>query len=426
MTPNDFIRAKRDGRRHSPAELRWFVNALTDETIADYQATAWLMAAFLNGLDVDETSSLTLAMAESGAMLEFPTLGTVVDKHSTGGVGDAVTPLFIPIVAACGVPVVKMSGRGLGFTGGTLDKLESIPGFRGDLDPDELLAQAERIGCAWGGQTANHAPADKILYALRDATETVESLPLIAASIMSKKLAAGAGVIMLDVKCGNGAFMQTPQEAHDLALALVSIAGSAGRCARAFITDMNQPLATAVGNALELKAAFAELKSGMKGRLGRVVMALAEAACNEAGAQVSPRKAVDSGAAKDKLREWIEAQGGDERVVDDPSLLPSAPVTESVMIGARGFVTGIDCQAIGEVVRSLGAGRLSVNDVIDPSVGIEIFVELGDEVGESTRVFEVHAASEADAAQAVGELRKTITVSDDPVESPILVQPMEA
>lgn len=289
MTPNEFIKAKRDGSRHTPAEIRWFVESLTAESIADYQVTAWLMAAYLNGLDAEETASL--AMADSGEKLSFPTLGTVVDKHSTGGVGDAVTPLFIPIVAACGVPVVKMSGRGLGFTGGTLDKLESIPGFGGDLSPEALVAQAERIGCAWGGQTVELAPADKILYALRDATETVESLALIAASIMSKKLAAGADVIILDIKCGNGAFMQTADDARALANALLSISTSAGRKARAFVTDMSQPLAPAVGNALELKAAFAELRGGMSGRLGRVVMALAEAACEEAGANVLPRQA---------------------------------------------------------------------------------------------------------------------------------------
>src|SRR5687768_1679111 len=268
MTPREFIKTKREGRAHTPAEIRWFIETLVAGEIADYQVSAWLMAAVLNGLDKHETAELTQAMATSGDVLSVPTLGTVVDKHGTGGVGDVVTPLFIPIVAACGVPVVKMSGRGLGFTGGTLDKLESIPGFRGDLSPEQLIAQAERIGCAWGGQTADLAPADKILYALRDATDTVESLPLIAASIMSKKLAAGADVIVFDVKCGNGAFMQSPEDARALADALVSIAEAAGKKAKALVTDMSQPLAPAIGNALELRAAFAELKSGMNGRLG--------------------------------------------------------------------------------------------------------------------------------------------------------------
>jgi len=421
MTPNEFIRAKRNANAHSPAEIRWFINALTAGTIADYQVTAWLMAAFLNSLSEEETSSLSIAMAESGETLDFPTLGTVVDKHSTGGVGDAVTPLFIPIVAACGVPVIKMSGRGLGFTGGTLDKLESISGFRSDLDPNALVAQAERIGCAWGGQTADLAPADKTLYALRDATETVESLPLIAASIMSKKLAAGAGVMIFDVKCGNGAFMQTDEEAQALANALLSIAHGSGRRAKAFITDMSQPLAPAVGNALELKAAFAELQSGMTGRLGRVVMALAEAACEEVGSQSSPREAVDRGAAAEKLRNWIAAQGGNPQVVDDPGLLPMAPITETVAAEARGYVAAFDCRRVGEVARSLGAGRLRIDDEIDPSVGIEVLVELGDEVEPRTPIFVVHGRSAAETSRAAEALSGAVTFAVEPEPLPPLI-----
>jgi pyrimidine-nucleoside phosphorylase len=425
MTPNEFIRAKRNCESHSPAELRWFVETLIADDMPQYQVAAWLMAAFLNGLNPDETSGLALAMAESGEVLEFPTLGTVVDKHSTGGIGDAVTPLFVPIVAACGVPVVKMSGRGLGFTGGTLDKLESIPGFHVDLDPKTLVDQAQRIGCAWGGQTANLAPADKILYALRDATETVESLPLIAASIMSKKLAASANVLILDVKCGSGAFMQTGEEAKALASALLSISNASGRRARAFITDMSQPLAPAVGNALEVKAAFAELRGGMTGRLGSVVMALAEAACDEAGAKMMPRQALDSGRVADKLREWISAQGGDARVVDDPSLLPAAPVTETVAAGASGFVTAFDCRRIGMVARALGAGRLQIEDTVDPSVGIEVLVELGDEVETSSPAFVVHAASRADASSAAAVLKRSLTISAEPLPRPSLVREIQ-
>jgi pyrimidine-nucleoside phosphorylase len=391
MTAREFIKTKREGGIHTPAEIRWFIYALVGGQIPDYQTSAWLMAALLNGLNEEETANLALAMADSGDVLTYPSLGTVVDKHSTGGVGDTVTPLFIPIVAACGVPVVKMSGRGLGFTGGTLDKLESIPGFRGDLSPSALVAQAERIGCAWGGQTADLAPADKILYGLRDATDTVESLPLIAASIMSKKLAAGADVIVLDVKCGNGAFMQSFEEARALASSLVSIAETAGKKAKALVTDMSQPLAPAIGNALELRAAFAELKSGMNGRLGQVTMALAEAACSLAGSRLSPREAVDSGKAEAKLKEWIEAQGGDPRVVDDPSLLPSAPHVQTVTADRSGYVSGFDCRALGEAARSLGAGRLHKDDVIDPAVGIEVLVEIGDEVSASEPIFAVRS-----------------------------------
>jgi len=382
------------------------------------------MAVFLNGLHHDETVALTIAMAESGEMLDFSELGTVVDKHSTGGVGDTVTPLFIPIVAACGVPVVKMSGRGLGFTGGTLDKLESIPGFRGDIDPTELVAQARRIGCAWGGQTASLAPADKVLYALRDATETVESRPLIAASIMSKKLAAGADVIILDVKCGSGAFSETSEAAHALAAELVAIARAAGRRVRAMVTDMSQPLATAVGNALELKAAFAELVTGMHGRLGTVVMELANAACSEAGSERSPREAVDTGAAANKLREWISAQGGDSRVVDDPSLLPIAPAAKEVVSTETGYVGAFDCRAIGETARSLGAGRLSIDDLINPSVGIEVHVELGQKIETSMPLFTVHAATDAEASRACASLGDVIDFSAQPVTTPPLIQPV--
>ncbi|MDQ2986616.1 MAG: thymidine phosphorylase [Armatimonadota bacterium] len=416
MTAREFIRTKRNGQAHSPAEIRWFVNAFVAKEIADYQVSAWLMAAVLNGLQDEETTALTLAMAESGQTLSFPSLGTVVDKHSTGGVGDVVTPLFIPIVAACGVKVFKMSGRGLGFTGGTLDKLESIPGFRGDLSPDQLVAQAERIGCAWGGQAADLAPADKILYALRDATETVESLPLIAASIMSKKLAAGADVIVLDVKCGNGAFMKSPEDARALATALTSIAHAAGRKAKALITGMSQPLAPAVGNALELKAAFAELHSGMRGRLGQVTMALAEAACSLAGSSISPREAVDNGAAEAKLREWIDAQGGDPRVVDDPSLLPSAPLVYEVKADRSGYVSAIDCRALGEAARALGAGRIAKNDAIDHAVGIEVLFEIGDKVEAGQPVFAVHCK-----AQQPTDLIGTIEIiPEDPTLPPLI------
>ena len=416
MTATDFIKTKRRGRKHTPAEIRWFVQEIVAKSIPDYQIAAWLMAAVLKGLDPDETAELTLAMAGSGETLSFASLGTVVDKHSTGGVGDVVTPLFIPIVAACGVPVVKMSGRGLGFTGGTLDKLESIPGFRGDLSPEQLVAQAGRIGCAWGGQTADLAPADKILYALRDATETVESLPLIAASIMSKKLAAGADVIVFDVKCGNGAFMQMPDEALALAKALTEIGGAAGKQCKALVTDMSQPLAPAIGNALELKAAFAELKSGMNGRLGQVTMALAEAACSLAGASLTPQEAVGSGKAEAKLKEWIESQEGDARVVDDPSLLPFAAHIETVIADRSGYVSGFDCRALGEAARSLGAGRLHKEDVIDPAVGIEVLVELGDKVEVGQPVFDVHSRTNQPS-----HLTSAIEITSEKPSLPILI-----
>ncbi|MER3412866.1 MAG: thymidine phosphorylase, partial [Armatimonadota bacterium] len=273
MDLHEFIRMKRDGGRHSADEVRAFLRAVVRREAPDYQVAAWLMAAFLNGLSEEETFALAEGMAIEGTdRTELPISKGTLDKHSTGGVGDAVTLLFLPICAAAGIRVLKMSGRGLGFTGGTLDKLEAIPGFRTDLPLEQLERIADRIGCAQGGKSEDIAPADKVLYALRDATETVESPPLIAASVMCKKLAAGAEYLVLDVKWGRGAFMQSLDHARQLARLMTEIGLRAGRKVSALVTDMNQPLAPSVGNALEVRAALEELRTGCQGRLGRVAL----------------------------------------------------------------------------------------------------------------------------------------------------------
>jgi pyrimidine-nucleoside phosphorylase len=411
-----FLKAKRDGQSHRPGEIRAFVQRLVAHQIPDYQTAAWLMAAFLQGLGQEELLELTLAMATAGTERNEPPLfaGTL-DKHSTGGVGDSVTLLFLPICAASGMRIVKLSGRGLGFTGGTLDKLDAIPGFRTDLGLRELHAIADQVGCAQGGQSAELAPADKILYALRDATETVEHPALIASSVMSKKLAAGAESLVLDVKWGRGAFMTDREAARELARRMVEIGTGAGRRVAALLTDMNQPLSHAVGNALEVRAALDELRSGCQGRLGRVAVALAEEAAQLMGAaQTDVGEAVRSGAAFRKALEWIEAQGG--RI--DPHTptygLPVAAVQRPVYADEEGYVVGFDTRGIGEVARRLGAGRLSVEDVIHPAVGIELHVEIGSPVRSDAPWATVHAQNAASAEEAAAVLATSLELSESP------------
>lgn len=385
---------------------------LTSGAAEDYQVSAWLMAAYINGLEDRETAALARAMADSGQTIDLSALPKpVIDKHSTGGVGDAVTPLFLPIMAACGVTVVKMSGRGLGFTGGTLDKLASIPNFRTDLPETELIAIAKEVGCAWSGQTKELAPADKILYALRDATETVNNISLIAASIMSKKLASGADAIVLDVKWGSGAFAKTKDEAERLAQEMIAIGEHNGKSVAAVLSEMNQPLAPAIGNALEVKAAIGELKSGCKSRLGSVTVELCRKALALAGKSADPMQVVQDGRALEKMKEWIAAQGGSARVVDDPSLLPAAAVTSAVKSESQGVVSAFDCEALGEIARALGAGRFRAEDEIDLGVGIELHVELGSRVARGDLLFTIHARSAEDADVATRALHSSITIN---------------
>lgn len=392
MTIQQFLTDKRDGREHAPEAIDWFVSALVEGAVSDYQASAWLMAAYLNGLSPAETTALTLSMAASGKTLDLSGLPhPMIDKHSTGGVGDAVTIALLPLIAACGLTMVKMSGRGLGFTGGTIDKLEAVPGFRTDLSLEEMVGIAERVGCALSAQTSDLAPADKILYALRNSTATIDCIPLIAASVMSKKLAANADVIVLDVKVGNGAFMQDMTKARLLADTMVEIGERAGKRVKALISEMNQPLAPFVGNALEVYAALECIRSGFGGRLGAAVRELATAAIELAERRVDLDSVIESGKAIEKCREWFVAQGGDGTLIDEPlRLIPTDVPIWEIESPSSGVISSFDTAGIGEAVRSLGGGRVNKNDAIDSRVGVQVLKSLGEEVVSGEAVFRVY------------------------------------
>lgn len=417
MNIHNFIATKRDGRAHTAAEIGSFVGAVASNEIPDYQISAWLMAAYLNGLTDEETNELTIAMAESGETLPLADIPQpIVDKHSTGGVGDTTTFLLLPLLASCGITSIKLSGRGLGFTGGTIDKLSAIPGFRYDLSPDEMVRIAKQVGCALSGQSANLAPADKKLYALRDATETVSCLPLIAASVMSKKLAVASDGILLDVKCGSGAFMKTAESATALAKKLVSIGNSAGRTTRALVSDMNQPLNKYVGNALEIRGALESLDNGLQDRLGRVVLELANAVAEIAGSRANFEGAISSGKVQSKLDEWIRAQGG-----DPTEQLPKAPYRHTLKSESSGHLASVDCEKIGEAARLLGAGRIKAEDEIDHAVGIVMRIEVGDSVDAGQDLLEIHARSQGDANAVSEFLLPAFHFSDTVVEPPPLI-----
>lgn len=400
MRAADLIIKKRDGKALTDEEINFLIDNYTKELIPDYQMAAWAMAVFFRGMTKEETRALTQAMMRSGETIDLsPIQGTIVDKHSTGGVGDTTTIVLAPLVAAAGVPVAKMSGRGLGHTGGTIDKLETIPGMRLDLTREEFIDQVNRIGVGIVGQTGNLVPADKKLYALRDVTGTVESLPLIAASIMSKKLASGAHSILLDVKTGSGAFMKTYDEARALAREMVDIGRGLGHPTIALITDMDQPLGYAVGNALEVKEAIETLQG--KGpedltelclTIGAHLLVLAKSVAHQEEAYQKLKDLLYSGAALDKLAQLIEAQGGNPQVVEDPDLLPKAPVLLPVLSDREGYVNHIDCFQIGHAAMLLGAGRASLEDKIDPGVGIQLCKKVGDYINKGDVVAYIHAA----------------------------------
>jgi len=427
LDPRAVVAAKRDGQELDPKELRAFVLGYAKGEIPDYLAAAFLMAAYINGMSDRETADLTRAMIESGSTLSLSGVHSpTVDKHSTGGVSDGVTLVFAPLAASLGLAVAKLSGRGLGHTGGTLDKLESIPGLRTDLSPEELERQVEAIGCAVAGQSKDLVPADGALYALRDATATVASIPLIAASVMSKKLAVETDLILLDVKAGSGAFMKTPGEAADLAGACVRLAELHGRVARAGVTDMSQPLGSAIGNALDVAEAVRLLKGEERGRLRDLSVAFAAEALvalehsdrQEAGRRAE--RALDDGSAVERFARMIEAQGGDPRVVDDPwAVLAAAPVKHS-LVGSPGYLVAVDAEGLGRAAAALGAGRMKKGDPIDPAVGIEFFPKIGDQLG-ADEVAVVHARDEEAAAQADRRIREAMTIGDDPGEPPPLV-----
>lgn len=419
MRMYDIIAAKRDGKKLRHEEIDFFINGYVAGTIPDYQASAFLMAAFLQGLDDDETTSLTKVMAASGETADFSALGTVADKHSTGGVADTTTLIVVPLVCACGLKVAKMSGRGLGHTGGTLDKLESIPGLSVSLSMDAFIKQVQNVGAAVMGQTMRLCPADKMLYALRDVTATVESIPLIASSIMSKKLAAGAHVIMLDVKTGSGAFMTDPAESRALAEAMVRIGQMAGRKTAALITDMSQPLGMAVGNALEVIEAIDVLSGKAEGDLLTVSLALAaQMLClagitpNDETANTLLLETLHSGRALEKLGDIIAAQGGDPRVTHDTSLMPHARIIEMMRSNSEGLLSAVNCKGLGEAAGLLGAGRITKDDGIDPSVGFITRKRIGDTVKKGDVLFEIHANDPSKLNDAQKKLAACITLAD--------------
>ena len=405
----DLITKKRDGGELDTAEIEWFVRNFTDGAVADYQASALAMALFFRGMTARETRDLTLAMAGSGEQLDLSDVvpGIVVDKHSTGGVGDKTTLVVEPIVSACGVPVGKMSGRGLGYSGGTLDKMESFAGYRTQLEIVEFKQQLARIGIVLAGQSAQLAPADGKLYALRDVTGTVPVMPLIASSVMSKKIAAGAQAIVLDVKVGSGAFMSTLEDARNLAQQMVAIGREVGRRTVALLADMNQPLGFAVGNALEAQEAVMTLRgSGPPDfvehclTLAAHMLVLAGKVTELVAGRALAEQALRNGSALAKFRELVVAQGGDGAMVDDPALLPQAAFVEVVRTPTAGWLARLDARAVGEAAVLLGAGRAKKGDPIDPAVGLVVHCKVGDELAAGAALFTVHASSSASLAAA--------------------------
>ena len=409
MTALELIREKRDGGAHSAEGIAFMVRGATDGSIPDYQLAAWLMAVRLKGMTDDETKSLTQAMAASGRRLDLSSIpGKKVDKHSTGGVGDKATLVVAPLVASAGIPIAKLSGRALGHSGGTLDKLESIPGFKVDLPVEAFIEQVRDIGIAIAGQTGDMVPADKVFYALRDTTATVDSVPLIASSVMSKKLAAGADAILLDVKVGRGAFVAKLAEAEALALALVGIGTGAGRETVAYITDMDQPLGRAVGNALEVGEAIATLRGEGPADLELLSLRFAGEMLRLAGAPPQDlKRRLRDGSALRKFAELIAAQSGNPAVVDDPALLPAAPVQQAVSAPRSGQVTAIDPLEIALAAKSLGAGRDRKEASIDLSVGIVLQKKIGDSIQAGEALAIIHAAS----AEAAGKVAARVTAA---------------
>lgn len=429
MRATDIIARKRDGMVLNAEEIDFFVQGFTRDTIPDYQVAAWLMAIFLHGMDRQETIDLTMSMVRSGDQLDLQDIAPfVADKHSTGGVGDKTTLVVAPLVAAADVYVGKMSGRGLGFTGGTLDKLESIPGYRSDLTVDEFRAQLASHGIVVTGQSADLAPADGKLYALRDVTATVASLPLIASSIMSKKIAAGASGIVLDVKVGQGAFMETESEAQALASLMVGIGKEMGRRVCAVISDMDQPLGNAVGNAIELREALDTLHDRGPADFRQHCLTIASQMLLTAGqveheseAKAQLERLLQNGQALDKFRDWIAAQGGDLAYVDDPTQLPTARIVREVSASRSGYVSSLNARDVGLTAMLLGGGRAKKGDRIDHAVGVVLHAKIGDFVEEGQTLLTIHADDEAKLAGARQRLVSAFEWSEDPVSPPSLL-----
>lgn len=423
MRAVDIIIKKRDGEELTSAEITWFVQGFTKGEIPDYQAAAWAMAVLLRGMTDRETTDLTLAMADSGERMDLSSVVKIaVDKHSTGGVGDKTTLVVEPIVAACGLPVGKMSGRGLGFSGGTLDKMESIPGYRVNLSREEFLEQLRTHGLVLTGQSGDLAPADGKLYALRDVTGTVPAIPLIASSVMSKKIAAGAQAIVLDVKTGNGAFMETIDEARRLARLMVSIGTLSGRKVVGLLSDMNQPLGEAVGNALEMKEAIDTLHNGGPADfrehclvVASHMLVIGEKAADVDEARILAETALKDGRAWQQFRDLVQIQGGDIRFIDEPQRMAVAPIITELKSPESGYLKQVHARTIGETSVELGAGREKKGDAIDHAVGIIVHHKVGEKVEKGEVLFTIHANDHQKCQQAIHRLEEAVTFSDTPV-----------
>ena len=422
MLAAELIERKRDGGALSPEEIRAFFRGFREGEVANYQVSSFLMAVYFRGLTDEELTALTREMVASGRRLDFSGgEAPAVDKHSTGGVGDKVSLVLSPLVAAAGLRIPMMSGRGLGHTGGTLDKLESVPGFRTDLSLDEFRAVVDELGCAMIGQTEEITPLDGDLYALRDVTGTVQSIPLIASSIVSKKVAEGVEALVLDVKCGAGAFMTGEEDALELGRTLVGLAEAEGLRTSALVTGMEAPLGRAVGNALEVRESVACLRGGgpddvraVTVALGSELLVAAGAAGDRAEASTRLEGLLDDGSAADRFARLVERQGGDPRVLEEPDRLPSAPVIEPYRAPRSGFLAALDAREVGLAGVELGAGRSRVGEAIDPAVGFEVEARPGDRVEEGDPLVRIHASGEADVGAARRRLDRAVRITEGP------------
>jgi pyrimidine-nucleoside phosphorylase len=429
MNPLEIISKKRDGLSLTEVEISYMVKSFINGEVPDYQMASFLMAAYLSGLNREETHFLTRAIVDSGEIIDFSSYGlSPVDKHSTGGVGDKVTIALLPLVGSCGVQVCKMSGRALGHTGGTIDKLESIPGFKVALSIEEMISQVKKVGVVLSSATEAIAPADKKIYALRDATATVDSLPFIASSVMSKKIAGGARKVVLDIKVGKGAFVKEKERAEDLAVLMIDIGEKFGLKVSAYLTSMEEPLGFTVGNSIEVKEAIDTLKGrGPKdleellSTLASEMLILAGICEEESIARRMVSEAIVSGKALQKMREWIKAQGGDEKVIDDYNYLPRATIISEIQARESGIVQELDALKVAQAANLLGAGRIKKEDRIDHSVGIVCMRKVGDEVERGEPVFEVHANSYEKLDLADELLQKAVTIGEEEIEGKKLI-----
>ena len=426
----EIIAKKRDAQKLSKGEIEYFVKEYTKNQVSDYQAAALVMAIYINGMDEEEITNLTLAMANSGDVLDLSDLGTVVDKHSTGGVGDKITLILMPIIAALGIPVAKMSGRGLGFTGGTADKLEAIPGYKTNIEVEEFKENVKKIGISLITQTGNLAPADKKIYALRDVIACTDSIPLIASSIMSKKIAAGANKIVLDVTCGSGAFMKNKESAIKLSQTMKKIGNLANKETICIITNMDEPLGKYVGNTLEVLEAIDALKGNMEKDVKEVILELGAYMCFLAGKgnnieenKIKIEECISSGKAFTKFKELVENQGGNVEYIENPELFKMAKYKKEILASKEGYVEKEDAGKIGKIVCMLGAGRLTKKDKIDMEAGILIHKKVGDYVKKGDIVFTIYANNKEKVEAAEEKLKDAIEISKEkPKKIPTIIE----